>query len=268
MRAIVVDDDPSAAGVIAQALRKTGQVDVVGTVYDGTACLEMVAQTHPDVVFLDIEMPGVSGLDVAEALLGTDDSPFVVFVTGHNEYAVQAFDLEALDYIVKPLEPVKLERRVRRAVERLSRLLESRSDVVRELREKITSLSGRVDELSDGPGALARRRLPVKDYQQGTVRLIDPQQITYVVRQGDRVIVVTDERQYPTYYTVDQMESRLSSQGFLRINPGTLVNMGRVDHLIPNGDGSYDLVLADEKATVLTASRRRSRALMEFVKPE
>ncbi len=82
------------------------------------------------------------------------------------------------------------------------------------------------------------------------------------------MVVHTADQEFPTYYTVDQMDQRLSAAGFVRISPGALVNIDYVNHLIPNGDGSYDLVLGDSKSTVLTASRRRSRALMEYLKPE
>jgi DNA-binding LytR/AlgR family response regulator len=267
--AFIAEDEAAARELIRTALKDTGRVRVAGEAATGDEALAEIQSMRVDVVFLDVQMPDMTGIEVAEALVEEGDPPQFVFVTGHGEWAAKAFELEAVDYVVKPTDPAEFGRRLAKAVDRVERSLEQESGPdIAELREQVSALASRVGDLSGEPAASVGRRLPIKDYDEGTVRLIEPRHVVYLIRRGDRVVVHTADQEFPTYYTVDQMEQRLGSSGFVRINPGALVNINFVDHLIPNGDGSYDLVLGDDNATVLTASRRRSKALMEFLKPE
>lgn len=269
LNAFVAEDEAAAAELICTTLRQLQRVRVVGTAGTGADALDQIRHLDVDVVFLDVRLPDMTGMEVAEALIEEGSPPRFVFVTGHSEWAARAFELEAVDYIVKPTSPADLSQRLIHAVERVERSLEQQPVAdVRELRTEVAALAERLNELQGEPGYSVGRRLPIKDYDQGTVRLIDPKSVVYLVRKGDRVVVHTLDQEFPTYYTVDQMEQRLAAGGFVRISPGALVNIDYVNHLIPNGDGSYDLVLGDSQSTVLTASRRRSRALMEHLKPE
>lgn len=269
LNAFVAEDEATTSELLCTTLRQTERVKVVGTASTGAEALERIRALRVDVVFLDVKLPDITGIEVAEALVEEGSPPRFVFVTGHSEWAARAFELEAVDYIIKPTDPAELGRRVVRAVERVEQLLDHQPHQdIEALRTQVNALANRLNELQADPGYSVGRRLPIKDYDEGTVRLIDPKSVVYLVRKGDRVVVHTADQEFPTYYTVDQMDQRLSAAGFVRISPGALVNIDYVNHLIPNGDGSYDLVLGDSESTVLTASRRRSRALMEYLKPE
>lgn len=267
--AVIAEDEPAARELICTVLEQTGRVRVLATASTGGEALERIRGSRAEVAFLDVRLPDITGIEVAEALIQEGAAPYFVFVTGHSEWAARAFELEAVDYVVKPTDPAELAGRLVRALDRVERAIDRRATPdLDELKQQMATLADRFRDMGGASAYGPLRRLPIKDYDQGTVRLIDPRSVVYLVRRGDRVVVHTMDQEFPTYYTVDQMEHRLAMDGFIRINPGALVNMDYVNHLIPNGDGSYDLVLADNKSTVLTASRRRSRALMEYLKPE
>ena len=121
LRTLVVDDEPLATERLQLLLARVGGVDLVGTASDGEAACRMVAALKPDLLLLDIAMPGMDGIDVAQALAGTEGSPAVVFVTAFDQFAVAAFEVEAVDYLVKPVDPARLERAIDRARTHLER---------------------------------------------------------------------------------------------------------------------------------------------------
>jgi two-component system, LytTR family, response regulator len=256
IRALVADDDANVRGLLAQFLEGTGVVSVVGHAGDGSACLQLVEELSPDVLFLDIRMPGMDGMEVAEAALNTGSPPLIVFVTGHDEYAVRAFRLAAADYIVKPLEVDEFETRVTETVARLGEAL-GRRDVA------ISALQKAVRALALNHAAPAERRLPVKDYEEGTVRLVDPATVTHIERVGNQVVLHTAEKAFRTYHTIDRLEERLRGAGFVRASRAALINGNAIQHLIPNGDGSYDAILTAPANAVITISRSRARALLD-----
>lgn len=255
IRALIAEDERKALKYLRLLLEHTGRVEVVGETVNGFDCMKLVEELRPDVMFLDIRMPGMSGIEVAASALLMEEPPLVVFVTGYSEHALRAFELEAVDYLVKPID----EARVMMTVERLEKLLGQKpqqADALQSLIERLTTQE-----------KTTPRKIPVKDYQEGTIRLLDPQQIIYAERRDDRrVHVCTAEKEFPTYYTVEKLEERLTSLGFFRANSGAIVNVDFIDHVIPNGDGSYDLVLKDTQRTGITVSRSRGKALAELLK--
>lgn len=265
-RALVVEDDPPFAMLLSDVLRGTGKVEVVGRASNGVDAIELWQAHKPDVVFLDVMMPEMDGLEVASALIKEENAPLIIFITGHGEYAIRAFELQALDYIPKQVNIPLLEERIKKAVERAESALLARPQQIRALRDRLEKVSEALEMLALRPGHRLQR-IPVKDYQEGTVRLIDPESVTSAERVGRRTVLRTNEHEYPTYYTIDRLEKRLGANGFVRANPGALVNLRFVDHLVPNGDGSYDLYLKDRNSTVITVSRSRSRQLLTSLEP-
>ncbi len=263
VRAVIADDDDHFARLLEGILRETGRVEVVAIASSGVDCLRLCENTQPDVVFLDIEMPGLSGLDVAEAVLSEEGGPLVVFVTGHEEHALRAFELAAFDYVPKHLRAAAFTDRIQRTVDRVERERQHNPQPVEELQARLDQLAGSLDKLQVLPRSRRPSRLPVKDYEEGAVRLLDPDEIICAERVGRRTVIRTAESEYPTYYTIERLEQRLVSEGFVRVNPGALVNQRYVHFLVPNGDGSYDVILRDTRGSVFTASRARSKALLE-----
>lgn len=255
IRALIAEDERKALKYLRLLLEQTGRVEVVGEAVNGFDCMKLVEELRPDVMFLDIRMPGMSGIEVAASALLMEEPPLVVFVTGYSEHALRAFELEAVDYLVKPID----EARVMMTVERLEKMLGQKpqpTDALQALIERLTAQE-----------KTTLRKIPVKDYQEGTIRLLDPSQILYAERRSDRrVHICTAEKEFPTYYTVEKLEERLASLGFFRAHAGAIVNLDFIDHVIPNGDGSYDLILKDAQRTGITVSRSRGKALAELLK--
>ena len=258
IRAIIADDEPTSARLLREVATRTGQVEVVGEAHRGLDCLQLAAELHPDLLFLDVRMPGMSGIEVAEMVLDGEKPPLVVFVTGHDEYAVKAFELAATDYVLKGPDLHTLEVRVAEAVARVAEALENRSAALNGLRQRVSQWREQ-----DPPSAPPR--LAVKDYEEGTVRLIHTAKVAWAERTGGHVELHTADKTFRTHATVDRLEQRLAAAGFLRANRGVLLNMEFIDHLIPNGDGSYDALLRDSARTVITVSRSRAKALLELV---
>jgi len=265
LRALIADDERSAGDVLQHLLEATGRVEVVARASDGVECLRKWEELSPDALFLDIRMPKVTGIEVAEIVLDSEDPPLVAFITGHDGYAVRAFELAAVDYVVKSIDLAQFQERIGHTVERMERALARGADVIDDLRDRVAQMSRLLANITQQPALPSR--LPIKDYEEGTLRLIEPNSVIYAERRDRRVILHTREREFPTYFTIDRLEHRLQTQGFVRANPGALVNLRYIDHLIPNGDGSYDVVLKDEKGTTITASRSRAKALLESLQP-
>jgi two-component system, LytTR family, response regulator LytT len=263
MRVVIAEDDERFADLLSRLLALTGRVDVVGSARSGEECIRLVGDQRPDLLLLDIEMPELSGIEVAEIALGGEAPPFVVFVTGHDEYAVKAFGLRAMDYIVKPVDPAELAGRLAEMLSRVEEALQHRELALEQLRSRVTSAAERLD---DGPGPGAgqpiRGRLPVKDYAQGTLRILATSAISHVTREKRHVVVHTENEALPTTYTIERLARRLAADGFVQISSGALANLSYVRHMIPNGDGSYDVFLSDPGETVLLSPRARAQELL------
>ncbi len=233
MRALVVDDEPVARRRLARLLAAEG-VEVVGEAADGLEAVEAVALLEPDVIFLDIRMPRLDGLTLALERRGT--LPPVVFVTAHDEHAVAAFEAEAVDYLLKPVEPERLRRTLGR--------LRSGTDAGR---------LGRVLErlAAGGPPRLAAR-------SGSTVRLFDPRRVARLSARRKYVVFTAGGRERLTDESLDALEARLGPWGFLRVHRSELVNAARVVALHQEGRSAWVELDTGERVPV---SRRRLPAV-------
>ena len=259
IRAIIADDEPVSTRLLKEVLEASGKVTVVGVARNGTQCLELMDEEELDVAFLDIQMPELSGLEVAEIAFDSEKPPLIVFITGYDQYAVNAFELAAVDYVVKTDDLDAFAERVGATIRRVEAQLTNKHPDYEALRGCIMKLADQYLRPTSG-------KLPIKDYEQQTVRLLDPTTVVCVERKGRRTVLRTMESNFPTYFTIDSLEQRLASRGFIRANRSALLNLSYVEHLIPNGDGSYDAIIEDEEGniiTTITVSRGHSRALLE-----
>jgi two-component system response regulator AlgR len=231
--AVVVDDEPLPRLHLRRLLEQQG-VSVVGEAADAGAALERTEALRPDVVLLDIQMPGVSGLQVASALALIDPPPLIVFVTGYTEHAVAAFERAALDYLVKPVSPERLLRTLTRI--RSQRSLRSahdqQRDAVMEAAEQETRTMGPL------------QRLPVRgDY---AVRLLRVEEIISAVARERRVFVRTkDGKEYRVHYSLTQLEQMLPAEDFVRVHDSWLVSADAVEELHFLGNHAYEVRLSD-----------------------
>jgi two-component system LytT family response regulator len=223
-------------------LREHADLEVVGQAADGEEALELLHEQRPDVVFLDIQMPGLDGVAVAEAARGPDHTPLVVFVTAFDEHAVRAFELEAADYVLKPFDRERLQQVLERLRRRLRRAalddIDSRSAILRRI-------LGAGDP--GGPDRLVLR-------ESGTVFFLRPDEVDWVESAGNYVRVFAQGRQHLIRDTVTAMEERLERHGFLRISRSVVLNLARVRQVLPGRGGTQVAVLENGKR--LTVSRR------------
>jgi DNA-binding LytR/AlgR family response regulator len=261
VRAVIADDDPGSALVLRMAIDATGRACVVRQAGDGMDCLGALRDERPDVLFLDIQLPKLTGIEVAEQALREPDAPLVVFVTNHDSYAVRAFELAAVDYIVKDAQVDRFERRVAAAVDRVVDALKSRGRSTPVGRAAQHPAKQGVSSGQDSARA-AVDLLVVKDYGQGTIRLIDPADVLYVRRRGRRSEVSTATDVYPTYHALGDLLDRLQCHGFVRASRSALLSLRHVEHLIPNGDGSYDAIMRGKADEPVGVSRACARALL------
>ncbi len=244
LRAVIADDEPRARQFLERLLREHGDVEVVGEAKGGGETLAMVARLSPDVVFLDIQMPDLSGLEVARHLTG-EDAPVVVFVTAYDQHAVEAFELAALDYLLKPIRRERLAETVRRVA------LELRSGQRAGRQEAAVKSVLASPEVQQGLEPL--RRLPVRFRRE--VRLLDMEQVARIVSRDRVVLACAEGREYLVDYTLQELEGRLPAGQFVRAHRAALVN---IDAIESYGGEDGVLVLRLKDGTRVEASERRA----------
>lgn len=255
IQVVIAEDEEVVAAVLKLSLEATGKVTVVGVAATGLECLKVFYETHPDALFLDIDLPDVSGVDVAEAALHSDFPPLIAFVTGHPEYAVKAFELAAVDFVVKPFTGERLGETIAR-METMIRQKSFSAEAASQVLDRFFQQESR-----------KLRKLVVRDSAADSFQLISIASIITATRLERHVVLRTPEGEFPTTYAVQRLERRLAAEGFFRVNSGTLVNLLHVDRLVPRGDGSYDLILNDGNHTLIQVSRSRSKELLQALKP-
>lgn len=227
MTALIVDDEPLARVHLRRLLEAQG-VQVVGESENAARALEQAEDLRPDLLLLDIQMPGLTGIQMAGALLYLDPAPLLIFVTGYSEHAVAAFEHDALDYLVKPVSADRLAKTLVRARERLADVRARK-----EARQRVVERA---------VAATPLRRLPVRaDY---VVHLIRVEDIISAVAREKRVFVRTKGGEYRTYYTLTQLEALLPKEQFLRIHDSCLINLDQAEELIFLGNHAYEVRLS------------------------
>lgn len=233
LRVLVVDDEPTARRRIVRLLSEIAGVTVIGECNCGRDALHAVRMKAPDLVFLDIAMPGLDGLGVAKRL-GGDDGPLVVFVTAYDEHALEAFRVHAADYVLKPLDRVRL----RDAVEH-ARLAVRRARAERTADQVGTG--GGTDAEVEAASGNAPKRLALRDgYRTHVVPLSD---VLWVESFGNYARVYTSITRYIHRTTMAQLAEQLTPHGFARIHRTAIVNTARVVRLQPRGSGRYEALL-------------------------
>jgi two-component system LytT family response regulator len=236
LRVLVADDEELARRRLVRLLGMIPDTALAGECRDGAEVLSAVAGGAVDVVLLDIQMPGLGGLD-AMAML-PEPAPYVVFCTAHAEHAVRAFDVGAVDYLLKPIEPARLQKALERA-----RSQES----VRRFREEARRQRQRP--------ALERLAIPTRD---GIV-LVDPQEISHAVVDGALVTIHAGGGTHLTDFSLQQLEERLPPDLFVRVHRRALVNLAQVVRLEPNQVGGF--VARTARGQAVEVSRQAARAL-------
>jgi two-component system LytT family response regulator len=239
---IVVDDESLARRGLKLRLAELEGVEVLAECRNGREAIEAIREFEPDLVFLDIQMPGLDGFDVVRELQA-DHMPLIVFVTAFDQYAISAFDVHAVDYVLKPVEEARLEEAVSRARNRLAGTV--KGDQKQRLLEVIVELTGKsesaIEEMlqADGPGY--PDKLTIKDGPE--VVLVPTQDIEWVDAAGDYMCIHAGGETHVMRSTMKDLEAQLDPTRFQRIHRSTLVNLERVVKLSSHINGEYFLTL-------------------------
>ncbi|MEC8355849.1 MAG: LytTR family DNA-binding domain-containing protein [Pseudomonadota bacterium] len=244
LTALVVDDEKLAREGLAMRLKALGYVDILRQCENGRAALRAIAECEPDVVFLDIQMPGISGFDLVSQMQG-DAMPIVVFVTAFDAFAVDAFQVHAVDYLLKPVEQERLEAAVNRCFER--RAEQAAAADKQKLLEMVVSLSGKSEDairdvlLTNDLPENQIDRLAIKD--GASTSFVPIRDIDWIDAAGDYMCVHVGNRTHIMRTTMKELESRLDASVFQRVHRSTIVNLERVEKVSSHINGEYYLTL-------------------------
>ena len=246
--ALIVDDEASARSRLRKMLAPF-ELELLEDAHDGIAALEAIRQHRPQVVFLDIEMPGLGGFGVVEAL-PPEESPLIVFVTAYDEHALAAFEANALAYLLKPV----VEERLKATLARLERLVRAPDDAAREI--------ARTNALASAQPRPLHHVLAV---QREGYSLIPLRDVSHFQVEGGITFVSTATTSHRTNYSIGDLESRLPSPPFFRAHRSTIVNLDMVATVNPMFKGSLLLTMKDSRASEIQVSERQARHVRELL---
>jgi len=249
LRVAIVDDEPLARDGIALHLRSEPDIEIVAMCADGAEAVDAIRDLSPDLVFLDVRMPGLSGFDVIQEI-GVDRMPAVIFLTAYEQHALEAFRVHAVDYLLKPLDKQKLTEALTRA---------RRDFAQRALLRRTSELASLLDQLNAAGLQNGNRTGRILVRAGGNVHIVKPEEIAWVEADGDYVTLHTGEKQFLLRESLRNMENRLGPHGFRQIHRSCLVSVRRIRELVANDSGDYQAVL--DNGTRLKVGRRYKDAL-------
>jgi DNA-binding LytR/AlgR family response regulator len=251
LRVVIADDERPARSFLAAILRTFNDVEILGEAINGMEAVTMIEAKQPDLALLDLQMPEVDGLGVIR-LLKKNKLPLVAFVTAYDEYAVRAFEVNAVDYILKPVEAARLRQTIDRARERLER-----EDYKAEAAERIQAA---VSDYEAAGGRPLLERVPIR--RRDEIVLVPVSQIVSIVADGELLHLRTLGNETHTIsYRLRDLAARLDSSHFVRLSRGTVVNIDAIRRIIRMPGGSFTVVLNDNQE--FSVSRLQSRLLRD-----
>ena len=257
IRAVVVDDEQLARDELCYLLGRVGGVEVIGQAADGVDALKVIQHGNPDLVMLDIQMPGITGFEVARRLIDAGFESHVVFVTAFDRHAIQAFEINAVDYLLKPIEAERLGT----AVDRVRRRMQSDQTASRvppagDLEKILQLLADRQDR---------RDQLALKVGDR--FLLIHADEIVHASVEDDVITVVTNSLSGTSNYrTLDELQARLDPAVFWRVHRSHLVNINKIKEIVPWFSRNFLLRMKDSKGAEIPVSRSQTRRLREYLK--
>lgn len=256
LRIVVADDERPARSYLVAMLGTFENVHVLAEAEDGREAIEIIEREKPDLALLDLQMPEVDGLGVVR-LLRKSALPLVAFVTAYDEYAVRAFELNAIDYLLKPVERARLADTLRRAQERLEQA--EQPTILRQ--EEASHLRSALETYDRSAPRAYLERIPVRR-TGGEIVLLPTRSIASVIAEGELLhIRIAGDETYTINYRLKDLEARLDPTLFVRLSRGTLVNKNLIERVNPLPGGTYTVTLSDKQQ--LQVSRIQSRILRE-----
>jgi two-component system LytT family response regulator len=252
IRTLIVDDEPLARDKVRMLLARDGDIEIVGECADGEEAIEAIRKKNPDLLFLDIQMPGPDGFEVLKAV-GVERIGAVVFVTAYDQHALRAFEVHALDYLLKPFANKRFKETLQRAKEHLAR--SHNGLLTDQLQSLLSDLNGGREHLE---------RLVIRS--AGRVFFVKVDEIDWIEASGNYVTLHVGRNTHLLRQTMNGIEEQLDKQKFVRIHRSTLVNIERIKELSPLFHGDYVVTLHD--GTRLTLSRNYRENLTLILKGE
>jgi two-component system LytT family response regulator len=249
LRILVVDDEPLGRRRVLDLLEDQPDAEVIGTAADGAAAVEAIRTSAPDLVFLDVQMPRMSGLDVLREI-GPSGMPATIFVTAYDEYALHAFDSAAVDYLVKPFRDDRFEEAFRRARRRIE--AESRE----QLHEQLMALLQGEASAVPPPGSASRYLERIAVQMKGRMRVVPVGTIDYVTASGTYAELHVGSDRYVIRESMHQLEERLDPDRFMRIHRSTIVRLDLVEVLLRGAGSEYEVQLTGGARLRVGRSRR------------
>jgi two-component system response regulator LytT len=252
LRAVVVDDEKLAREELCYVLDEVGGVEVVAEAGDGLEALEAIGRHDPDLVFLDVQMPGLTGFEVARKLADRDPPVTVIFVTAYDQHAIQAFEVNAVDYLLKPIDSQRVETAVVRARRRVA------------TEPPLNDQIERIVQLVEG-----RKTLPEQVAVKAGERLllVQAEDIIFASVADDSITIVAGHASGTcNFRTLDELQARLDPAVFWRVHRSHLVNINKIKEIVPWFSRNYILRMKDAKGTEIPVSRSQTRRLRDYLR--
>jgi two-component system response regulator LytT len=260
LRVVVVDDEQLAREELCYQLAQLGEIEIVAQATNGPEALTAVERHEPDLVFLDIQMPGLGGFEVARRLLQRqEDAPALVFVTAFDQHAIEAFEVNAVDYLLKPVEAGRLEQALQRARRRVEadRPSSAAPAPVNDQLERIVKM------MADRQ--VRREQVALKVGER--FMLVQADEIIYASLADESINIVTGQVSGTSNYrTLDELQARLDPEVFWRVHRSHLVNINKIKEIVPWFSRNYILRMKDAKSTEIPVSRSQTKRLREYLK--
>lgn len=247
LRIVIADDERPARMFLRSLVESFDDTEIVGEAENGTEAVEIIEQTKPDLALLDLQMPAATGLEAVK-LIKKKLLPLVAFVTAYDEYAVQAFEIGAVDYLLKPVDRSRLRETLDRASERLEQ-----TDFREQESARIKAATEVYEETTKG-GLL--ERIPVKYHE--TIVLVPVEEVVSIVADAELLYITTiEDISYSINFRLKDLETRLDPAKFVRLSRGAIVNLEMITHVTPQNNGTYSVSLKNNQE--LSVSRLQSK---------
>lgn len=256
IKVFIVDDESLARDELKYLLSQyDSNVEIVGEASDGEEAIRKILDYKPDVIFLDIQMPGIDGITVANKLIEKGLKVLIVFATAYDEHAIKAFEVNAIDYLLKPFD----EERVKITLERITQQIKKNTLDNTQITEFLYQMMKKKDK--EQPKSISKLAVQHDD----RVILLDPIEIIYAYREGREVLIKTFKNIYTSKFTLQALEEKLQNYPFFRTHRSYLVNLNYIQEMVPWFNGAYNLIMKDGQNSKVPVSRQYVKDLRDHL---
>ncbi|GAW92527.1 LytR/AlgR family response regulator transcription factor [Calderihabitans maritimus] len=251
LKALIVDDEYPARKELRYMLDQFDNVEVVGEATNAREALKLIKAMDYSILFLDIEMPGMNGLELSAAIQESTQRPYIIFTTAYEEYAVKAFEVNAVDYLLKPFDEKRLAQAINKVIQLVEKNQAKGNRQLQSQQSKINGTTVRID------------RIPVE--KEGKTVLVAEDEIIFAYTENDNVYIKTRDECMLTRFTLKDLETRLDDKNFFRTHRCYIVNLTKVKEIIPLFNGTYILIVDDDTRSEVPVSRNQAKKLKKIL---